>query len=96
MNPEEMIALEEFCSSHQLEISFIHTIEEHGLIEVFVEDHKSWIAAAELPRLELIVRLHQELDVNPEGIDAINNLLTRIELMQTEITRLKNRLSVYE
>ena len=53
------------------------------------------ITAEELPRLERIVRLHDELDINLEGIDVINYLLQRIEEMRQEIITLKNQLSFY-
>ncbi len=49
-----------------------------------------------LKDLEKFIRLHYELDINTEGIDAIAQLLNRVENMQDEITRLKNRLRFYE
>jgi len=49
-----------------------------------------------LPKLEQIVRLHQELNINSEGIDAIINLLKRIENMQNEIIELRNKLNFHE
>ena len=82
MQPEDMIILDEFCASHQLEISFVRVLEEHGLIEITVVNETQYIPPNELPKLEQIVRLHQELNINPEGIDAVNNLLHKIENMQ--------------
>ena len=96
MQPEDMIILDEFCASHQLEISFVRVLEEHGLIEITVVNETRYIPPNELPKLEQIVRLHQELNINPEGIDAVNNLLHQIENMQNEITALRNRLNFYE
>ena len=96
MQPEDMIVLDEFCTSHQLEISFVRVLEEHGLIEIIIINESLYIPPNELPKLEHIVRLHQELNINPEGIDAVNNLLQRIENMQMEITALRNRLNFYE
>jgi hypothetical protein len=49
-----------------------------------------------LGRLERIVRLHFELDINLEGIETITHLLERMEAMQENIARLKNRLKAYE
>jgi hypothetical protein len=46
--------------------------------------------------LEKIVRLYYDLDINIEGIDAVINLLQRMEDMQHEIVLLKNRLRLYE
>ena len=91
----DMIMLNEFCSSHQVETSFIQTLEEHGLIETVIVDQSLCIYTNELPKLERIVRLHRELNINPEGIDVINELLKKMEAMQHEIIGLKNRLDFY-
>ena len=96
MEPVEMIVLDEFCASHQVEISFIRNLEEHGLVETIIVNETVCVPGNELPKLEQIVRLHQELNINPEGIDAINNLLKRIESLQNEITELRNKLNFYE
>jgi chaperone modulatory protein CbpM len=96
MQTEDMIVIDEFCASHQLEISFIHALKEYGLIEVIIVDQIQYIPNNDLSRLEQIVRLNRELDINLEGIDAVSNLLKRIENMQNEITALRNRLSFYE
>ena len=95
MQTEDMIVLDEFCTGHQLEVSFIYSLEEYGLIEVVSIDETEYIPNSELLRLEKMIRLHQDLNINPEGIDAVNNLLRRIEMMQEEITRLHNKLSFY-
>lgn len=96
MLPEDVIGLNEFCTSHQVEISFIRSLEEHGLIETIIIDETVCVPGNELSKLEQIVRLHQELNINPEGIDAINILLGRIENMQNEITDLRNKLNFYK
>jgi hypothetical protein len=96
MLPEDMIALDEFCTSHQVEISFIRSLEEYGLIETIIIDETICVPDNELSKLEQIVRLHRELNINPEGIDAINYLLQRIGNMQNEITELKNKLDFYK
>jgi hypothetical protein len=96
MQTEDMIVLEEFCSHHHVEISFIQSLEEYGLIETIIANETVCVPGDELLKLEQIVRLHQELNINPEGIDAINILLKRIENMQNEIIDLKNKLEFYQ
>ena len=92
----EYIVADEFCACHHLEISFIHTLKDHGMIETVFVDQALCIHTEELPRLEQIVRLHRDLDINLEGIEVINDLLERIEEMQTEIARLRHRLDLFE
>lgn len=91
----DIIALNDFCSSHQIEVSFIQSLEEHGLVQTVIVDQSMCVRANELPKLERIVRLYQELNINPEGLDVIDHLLKRIEAMQYEISELKNRLDFY-
>ena len=96
MDNTDMVMLDDFCASHHIEISFIHSLEENGLIETVAINETLHIASNDLPKLERITRLHQDLNINPEGIDAINHLLKHIEEMKQEIVHLRNRLSFYE
>lgn len=96
MESADMIMLDEFCASHHVEISFVRLLEEHGLIETVIVNETLCVPDNELSKLEQIIRLHGELNINAEGIDAINILLKRIESMQNEITELRNKLSFYE
>src|SRR5215510_13623619 len=93
---QDFIIADEFCASHQLEISFIHSLKDHGMIETVFVNQSLCIYAEELPRLEQIVRLYRDLDINLEGIEVINDLLERIEEMQNEIARLRKRLDFFE
>ncbi len=42
------------------------------------------------------VRLHTELNINLEGLEAISHLLQKILGMQNEMTALKNKLRMIE
>ena len=46
--------------------------------------------------LEKIVRLHNELNVNLEGIDVVFNLLEKERKLRKELNAVKNRLRLYE
>ncbi len=96
MEPEQFIIVEDFCNSHQIEFSFIKTLSEVGLIEITLMEEKGFIAESQLPTLEMFLRLHYDLKINLEGIDAIANLLKRLNTIQEENTILKNRLRFYE
>jgi len=95
METADMIVLDEFCASHQVEISFIHSLEQYGLIETMTLNQTVCVQGNDLSKLEQIVRLHQ-LNINSEGIDAIINLLQQIETKQNEINALRNKLNFYE
>lgn len=96
MEPEQFIIAEEFCASHEIELSFLSSLNEFGLIEITFIEEKKLIGESQLPKLEKLVRLHYDLQINLEGIDAIANLLNRIDRIQEENIILKNRLRFYE
>ena len=91
-----MVLVTEFCIHHNIELSFIHSLREYDMIETVQKEEKIYLPISELPRLEKIIRLHFELDINLEGIETITHLLKRIELMQERITQLTNRLKGLE
>jgi hypothetical protein len=93
---ENLIPADEFCTNHNIEVSFIHSLNETGLIEITTIEERAYIPSSQLQELEKIVRLYFELDINLEGIETINHLLERITSMQDEITALRNRLGLYE
>ena len=94
--PEHLISTDEFCSHYKVEYAFITSLQEHGLIEITTIDENSFIDHENLKNIEKLVRLHYDLDINLEGIEAITYLLNRVKNMQEEIISLKNRLSIYE
>ncbi len=96
MQTDEMIAADEFCTHHQIELSFIHSLKESGLIEVAVVEEKVFVPMEQLTNLERIVRLYYEMDINLEGIETITYLLERMNSMQQQIRELNDRLSLYE
>jgi chaperone modulatory protein CbpM len=93
---ENLIPVNEFCANHKVEISFIRSLQENGLIDVTTVEETVYIPANRLHDLERIVHMYFELDINLEGIETINHLLQRINCMQDEIIALRNRLNLYE
>lgn len=96
MQNEEVIPASEFCIHHSIELSFIQSLRDYDLIETVQVEERILIPISQLPRLEKIIRLHAELDINLEGIQTISHLLERMERMQKQIVQLTNRLRVYE
>ena len=60
------------------------------------EGDERYIEESQFMALEKFTRLHQDLHINEEGIEALAHLLEKIETMQLEIRNLKNRLRLYE
>jgi DNA-binding transcriptional MerR regulator len=96
MKRENLIAALEFCSSFNIELDFLESLEEYGLIELENIEETIYIHENQLSDLERIARLHYDLDINIEGIETIIDLLHKSEDLRHEIESLRNRLRFYE
>ena len=96
MENEELIPADQFCGTYEIEFSFIDNLQQYGLIETRRIEHNLLIPQDQLQKLEQLVRLHYDLNINLEGIDAITHLLERVKSLQSEIVELKNRLRFYD
>lgn len=93
---EQLIPAHEFCTHHHIEMNFIYSLRDYGLLDVISNEGNEFLAADKLEELEKIIRLHYDLDVNVEGIDVIMHLLNQLEAVQHETNELKNQLKFYK
>jgi len=91
-----LISVTEFCAYHNIEFAFISNLKEFGLLEIVHDQQTDYIPEDQLEKLERMIRLHRELEINPEGLDTIDHLLERMISLQEEVITLKNRLRLYE
>ena len=96
MQTEQLIQVDTFCVWHNIEFSFIHSLQEYGLIEITTKDDKAFIPESELKHVEKLVRLYNDLHINLEGVEVVTYLLEQLKQQQAEITMLQNRLRLYE
>lgn len=96
MDRENLISITEICTWHHVENSFIHSLSEVGLVEITRMEDQEFLEKEQLRELEKMIRLHNELQINLEGIDAIYHLLGRVSDLQEEVRMLRNRLRRYE
>lgn len=96
MEKKDLIPAEEICSHYHVEYSFINELQEHELIELNVIEETSYLPSDHLPDLEKFIRLHYDLDINMEGLEAVNHLLQQMHTMQHKIKSLENKLHLYE
>jgi len=86
----------QFCTVHNIELSFIQSLHEYGLIEIRQDEDSTWIPEQEVSPLEKYIRLHFDMEINFEGMDAIIHLLNKINHMEKEILLLRQKLAMYE
>lgn len=92
----DLIPATDFCVYHHVEITFIHTLAQHGLINVVTVEQTDYVQPDQLTRLEKLVRLHQELAIHPDDLDIVDNLLDQVERLQRQVTTLQNQLRFYQ
>ncbi|MFD1094370.1 chaperone modulator CbpM [Salegentibacter chungangensis] len=96
MNLEDLIATEEICTIYKVEHTFISSLHESGIIEIVTVEEKEYVRSENLGQFERMMRLHQDLNINPEGLAAVKHLLDRLEELQQINQQLRNRLGLYE
>ena len=96
METEYLIAVDQFCAFNDIEVSFVSSLQQNGLIEFTTVEETEFLNSEQLQQLEKYIRFYYELDINLEGIDIIMHLLNRVNDMHQVITALRNRLRLYE
>ncbi len=90
------IAVKRFCTHNNIPTSFIESLSEYELIELVEVDGSTYMQLEDIHRIEKMIRLHYELNVNFEGIDIINHLKAQINSLEEEIIILKNKIDFYK
>jgi len=96
MIKKHLIPTQTLCSHYNIEISFVDALDKMGLIQIEIIEQNEYIHQDQIGNLEKIIRLHNELNVNLEGIDVVFNLLEKERELRNELIALKNRLRLYE
>lgn len=96
METQELVIVEVFCREYQIELTLIEDLEDFGLIETIVHQEDKYVNKNQLADIEKIIRLHNELNINKEGIEIILDLLNKVNHINNEVKQLKDRLNLYE
>jgi hypothetical protein len=96
MYTEELILVETFCNYHKVEVSFLTSLQEYGLVEIVNKEDAAYIPESKVKDVEQLVRLHNDLELSPDGLEIVTYLLEQIKNKNEELTKLYNRLRFYE
>ena len=96
MNKEELILIDLFCQHHGIEVNFISALKEYGMIEIIIIEEQEYFSLEQLSSIEKIIRLHNDLEINLEGIDIILNLLNQIDDFKNQLTITQNKLDFFK
>ncbi|MFD2542274.1 chaperone modulator CbpM [Lacinutrix gracilariae] len=96
MEVTDLISIKTLCTHYNVPPTFINELQDYELIEIVVSDNVNYIKTTQINEVEKMIRLHYDLNINLEGLDAVYNLLQRVENLQNEVTTLHNKLRLYE
>ncbi|WP_264536877.1 chaperone modulator CbpM [Flavobacterium sp. N1736] len=96
MSSKNLIQIKQFCIYHEIENTFITELNNYGLVEIIIQEEDQYLQPEQLPAIEKMIRLHYDLKINLEGIDAIYHLLNKIETLQQNLTATQNKLRLFE
>ena len=96
MESSELVPVYSFCVHHKIELSFIEALQQYGLVEITTIEEQMYFKENQLSEVEKFVRLHYDLDINVEGIEAIGHLLEKLKEIQARNVQLQNRINLYE
>ena len=96
MNSKNLIQIKQFCVYHEIENTFITELHNYGLVEIIIQEEDEYLQPEQLPAIEKMIRMHYDLKINLEGIDAIYHLLNKIEVLQQNLTATQNKLRLFE
>jgi len=89
---KDVITVKEYCHIHQVDVAFIDSLEESGLVQLVSVDQQRCIPHTALGVVERLVNWHIELEVNPQGLEVANALYQRVLELQAEVTQLRSAL----
>lgn len=92
---ENRILYKECIRIYKVKESFIDSLSELGLIRLLQEENEMFVECNELEELEQFVRWHNDMDINPEGIEALYYMLDRVKELQSKVEALQSELSFY-
>ncbi len=96
MNKEKLIPIEQLSIHYEIEMSLFYELQDFDIIEILSVEDSNFIHEDKVSVIEKVVRMQKDLNINLEGVDAVLNLLDKINDLQTELNVVKNRLRLYE
>ena len=96
MDAEKYIPVLHLCDLYEIEVSFFNELNEVGLIEMVSRQNSMYVHEDKLYKVERIIRIHREININIEGIDVVLNLLEKVDKLQNEVHSIQSRLRLYE
>jgi MerR family transcriptional regulator, heat shock protein HspR len=92
----ELFAITEYCTVHNIDPSFVYSLQQEGLIAITTRQEENFIEEEELHKLEVFTRWHSQLGLHPESMEIVANLLEKVKQMHEEMEDLRTRLNIFK
>jgi len=96
MSINNLVPVHHFCLYHQVELSFIDSLQEYGLIKMIVIKDNKYLWQEDLREIEKMSQFYYELGINLEGIEVISNLLNQNASLQRELEIVLKKLNLFD
>ncbi|WP_034258923.1 chaperone modulator CbpM [Aequorivita capsosiphonis] len=96
MAQEKYILVSLYCEQSHIENTFVQNLYEYGLVNLEERESETFIDEDDITEIERLFRLHHDLGINYEGLDAIKQMLNRMRKMEKELDLLQKKLRLYE
>jgi chaperone modulatory protein CbpM len=94
IEPEDELTLQELCDACQRSSDFIDELIEYGAIQPRGFSIATWrFDAKQLQRIQRMLRLQEDLEVNLAGAVLAVDLMEKIDALETEVEILKKHLT---
>lgn len=96
MATAKYILVKQYCEYSNIEDDFILKLHEYGIVNFEDRDKELFLNENDIVEVERNFRLHRDLGINYEGLDALKQMLRRVSKMENEISRLENKLKLFQ
>lgn len=96
MEGQNFISIVRLCNHYKVEVSFFEQLEDEDLVKIIMIKQTRCLHQNSISDLEKMIRIHQELNINIEGIAVVFNMLEKMNALQSKMNVLQNRLRLYE
>jgi hypothetical protein len=91
-----LVPIQHFCVYHQVEVSFIDSLQDYGLITITVINEEKYLFLEEVKEVEKMMVFYFDLGINLEGIEVIYNLMLQNEMLQKKLDIAQKRLAIFD
>ena len=85
----DRISREELVRIYNIEITFFDALQESGLLKTETENDILYVSYDELHVFERLSNLYYDLEVNLPGLEIINYLHAKMEILKDENAKLR-------